>query len=226
MISAVIPTLNAEARLPACLAALAAAKELVAEIVVADGGSTDATEAIAQQYGARLLQGPAGRGAQLARGADAARKGRWLLFLHADTVLETGWPTECQPLLQDESTACVFSLAFDDDSWPARLIAAGGMARTVALAAPYGDQGLLISRTLYEEIGGFRPLPLFEDVEIVDRLVRKKGRRALRILKSRAVTSAERYRRDGYALRVAKNFLCLSLYRAGVSPAKIAALYA
>jgi hypothetical protein len=91
--------------------------------------------------------------------------------------------------------------------------------------SPYGDQGLLVSRTLYEAVGGYNSIPLFEDVDIIDRVVRMKGRRAIRVLKSTAVTAPDRYLRDGYVRRVIKNAYCLALYRAGVAPRKIAERY-
>lgn len=226
MLSVVIPTLNEAGRLPACLSALipAAIDGLVKEVIVSDGGSTDATAAIADDAGARFLAGPKGRGGQLARGAGAAR-GRWLLFLHADTVLEPGWESDARRLLIDEDKAGVFTLAFDGGRLAAKIVAAGAMLRTRIFASPYGDQGLLISRALYDRLGGFSDMPLFEDVDLVDRLVRHSGRRALRVFPSRAVTSPARYEKDGYMRRVAKNLACLAMYRAGVAPAKLAKLY-
>ena len=89
------------------------------------------------------------------------------------------------------------------------------------LALPYGDQGLLIARRLYDAVGGFAPLPLMEDVDLVRRL----GRRRLARIGARCVASAGRYRRDGYLCRSLRNLMCLSLYLAGVSPARIVRLY-
>jgi rSAM/selenodomain-associated transferase 2 len=226
-ISVIIPTLNAAERLPSCLAALAPAAiaGLVREVVVSDGGSWDATRAIAEAAGARVVVGDAGRGAQLARGASASR-GRWFLFLHADTVLEKTWRDEARALIDEgESRAGVFTLRFDRRGVAPFLVAAGAMLRTRTFAAPYGDQGLLVSRAVYDEVGGYRQMVLFEDVDLIDRLIRLKGRGALRVLKSRATTSAERYARDGYARRVVKNAYCFSLYRLGVAPEKIARIY-
>lgn len=226
-ISVVIPTLNAEGLLGACLAALAPAAiaGLVREVVVSDGGSTDATATIAEAAGARLIVGEKGRGGQLARGAAAAR-GAWLLFLHADTILEVAWAAEARALIEDGADrAGVFTLKFDRKGAAPSLVAAGAMVRTRIFVSPYGDQGLLVSRGLYDEVGGFRDLPLFEDVDFVDRLVRAKGRRALRIFAATATTSADRYAREGYATRVLKNAFCLSLYRLGFAPGKIAGFY-
>jgi hypothetical protein len=89
------------------------------------------------------------------------------------------------------------------------------------LRLPYGDQGLLLPKALYEEIGGFSPLPLMEDVDIVRRL----GRRRTALLRSRALTSAERFRREGYLRRSARNLTCITLYTLRVPIPVIRRLY-
>ena len=93
--------------------------------------------------------------------------------------------------------------------------------RVAVLALPYGDQGLLIHRSLYDRVGGYRPLPLMEDVDLVRRL----GRRRLTVLGAAAVTSARRWRQDGWLRRSARNLLCLTLFYAGVPAERIARLY-
>lgn len=90
------------------------------------------------------------------------------------------------------------------------------------LALPYGDQGLLIPRRLYDDVGGFTDQPLMEDIDLVRRL----GRRRIAMLRADAVTSARRYRDDGYLRRILRNQACLALYAAGASPERIAHLYA
>ncbi len=226
-ISVILPTLNAAALLPATLAALAPAAVigLVREVLVSDGGSTDATQAVAEAAGARFLAGEKGRGAQLMNGAAAAR-GRWLLFLHADTVLDASWADEAAALIAGgEGDAGVFTLKFGAPGLAPSIVAAGAMIRTRIFRSPYGDQGLLIARRLYDEIGGYSAMPLFEDVDIVDRLVRAKGSSVIRVLKSAAVTSPARYQRDGYAKRVVTNAFCLAMFRLGFAPEKIAKIY-
>ncbi|HUE45247.1 MAG TPA: glycosyl transferase family 2, partial [Aestuariivirgaceae bacterium] len=86
---------------------------------------------------------------------------------------------------------------------------------------PYGDQGLLISRRLFDQLGGYQPLVLMEDVD----LVRRIGRRRLTILDHDAVTSAERFLRDGYVRRTTRNLACLGLFYAGMAPDRIARFY-
>lgn len=228
MISVVIPTLNAERTLPEALAALvpAAVDGVVREVVVVDGGSSDHTRKVADISGAEFLLSKPGRGQQLAHGARAA-KGGWLLFLHADTVLEEDWHREAASFIQAvesgdiEPSAAAFRFRLDDKGLRPRLLEAVVRARCSLLRLPYGDQGLLISRKLYMEVGGFRDLPIMEDVD----LVRRIGRRRTTLLTADAVTSADRYRRDGYLRRALRNLTCLALYRAGLPINTIQRLY-
>lgn len=215
MLSVVIPALNAAATLGPCLAALGEAEE----IVVVDGGSSDSTAAIAEAAGARLVRSARGRGIQLAAGAAAARGG-WLLFLHADTILAPGWRSAAgRHIAGHPDRAACFRFRLDAGEARARLVEAGVALRVRLLGLPYGDQGLLVSRRLYGQAGGYRPLPLMEDVD----LVRRIGR--IERLSVGAVTSAERWRRDGWLRRSGRNLLCLALYRLGMSAERVARLY-
>lgn len=225
MISVVIPTLDAAASLAGALASLRPAIEgrLVGEVVVADGGSGDGTRETARAYGCVVVEGERGRGVQLARGAEAAR-GEWLLFLHADTRLSREWADEAGRFLAGAGAserAAVFTYALDDLSWKARLLERIVAARVRALGLPYGDQGLLIARELYQRLGGFGAVPLMEDVDLIRRL----GRGRITLLKATAVTSADRYRRDGYLRRMVRNATCLSLFFAGIPPRYLVRLY-
>jgi len=221
-VSIIIPTLNAASDLPRTLACFAEKAE-VREVIVVDGGSNDDTCAIARDSGAQVIDSEPGRGQQLSRGAEAA-SGDWLLFLHADTVLSDGWAQEVQnftDLHNDDDLAAVFAYALDDDAPQARRVERMVRLRCRALALPYGDQGLLISKRFYDALGGFEPMPLMEDVDIIRRI----GRRRLRYLQARAVTSAVRYHQGGYWRRPLFHLFCLALYFIGLSPKKIAKLY-
>lgn len=224
MISVVIPTLNAAETLPGVLRALvpAAVGGLVREVIVSDGGSSDATLDIAEDAGARLITGGAGRGAQLRRGCDVA-KGPWLLALHADTRLEAGWEAAAaEHVAYHPSQAGYCRFALDDSGLTARVWEAGVAVRCRVLGLPYGDQGLLISRALYDTVGGYPDWPLMEDVAIA----RALGRARLRPLTPRAVTSAAKFQRDGYLRRSLRNWVLLGRFLAGAEPERLARGYA
>jgi len=220
----VIPCLNAAATLPGTLDALARESgDGWACVTVADGGSADGTPAVASAAGARVIAAPRGRGPQLAAGA-AAGRAPWLLFLHADTRLGIGWRAAVERFAADpanERRAAYFRLRYDSARPAARRLERIVAWRSRALGLPYGDQGLLIARPFYEELGGFAPLPLMEDVDFVRRI----GRHRLAGLPADAVTSAARYERDGWLARPARNLLCLTLYAAGVAPRLIRRVY-
>ena len=221
-LSIIIPTLDAASELPATLAALAPGLEagLIRELILSDGGSGDGTAAVAEEAGAILVGGPRGRGGQLARGA-AEAQGEWLLFLHADTHLGEGWTRALFDHLRDHpGKAGHFRLAFRATGTGARLVSRWANLRARAFGLPYGDQGLLISRRLYDEVGGYPDIALMEDVAIA-RALRKR----LVPIAATAWTSAERYRRQGWLRRGTRNLMTLTRYLLGADPAKLARSY-
>jgi rSAM/selenodomain-associated transferase 2 len=223
VISVVIPTLDAAESLRECLDALEAARAdgLVTEVVVADGGSSDETAEAAAAAGARVVQSDGGRGGQLVAGC-AAATGAWLLVLHADTRLEAAWEEAARRHMAEQSgRAGWFRFRLDDAAAIARVWEAGVNLRSRVFGLPYGDQGLLISRALYEAVGGYRAQPLLEDVDLVRRL----GRGRLAEVPARAVTSAERFVREGYWRRSARNWRLLARYLAGARPEELARAY-
>ena len=229
LLSIVIPTLNAAGVLDPTLAAAADGiarfeeRGIPVEVVVADGGSRDGTADVARRYGALLVEAETGRGRQLAAGA-AAAAGAWLLFLHADTRPAPGWDEEVGAFIAqatNQGRAACFRFALDDRATAARLLERLVALRCRLFALPYGDQGLLIHRSLYEALGGFRPLPMMEDVD----LVRRIGRKRLAYLRTPAVTSAVRFRRAGYVPRMARNLCCLLLFSLGVRAETVARIY-
>lgn len=220
-LTVVLPTLNVAGSIDRAIETLEGGP--VAEIVVSDGGSFDGTAAIARAMGARVCAGPPGRGGQLAAGA-ALATGDWLLFLHADTRLGPGWRDRVSSFMRDPANverAAVFRLRFDDRAPAARRLERIVAWRVRVFGLPYGDQGLLLSRALYDGIGGFRPLPIMEDVDIVRRI----GRKRLTVLDCDAITSATRYRRHGYLMRPLRNLFCLALFFLGVPARWIVRVY-
>lgn len=212
-LSLIIPTLNAAAFLPRTLAALGD----VAEIIIVDGSSTDETVTIAIESGARVLTAPRGRGSQIAAGIAAATH-PWLLLLHADTSLSPDWPAAIH---DNTSQAGYFRFVLDSEDPRARRLERLVAWRGRVLGLPFGDQGLLIHRDLLREVGGMKPLPLMEDVDLIRRL----GRSRLVPLNADAVTSAHKWETQGYLRRSARNLLCLSLWFAGMPPRLIQRIY-
>jgi len=221
-VSVVIPTLNEEAGLPACLGALfeGVSAGVIRELIVADGGSSDGTLEIAEEAGAEVVRCAASRGGQLRAGA-AKAQGDWLLFVHADTVLSEGWSAAVEAHLTQADVAGYFALRFEKGGAAGRLVAGWANLRSRLFGLPYGDQGLLISRQLYEALGGFADIPLMEDVAIA----RQLGRARLVRLDAQAVTSPRKYQAQGWLRRGGRNLWTLLRYLVGVSPETLAAAY-
>jgi rSAM/selenodomain-associated transferase 2 len=218
----VIPALNADGPLRRLLPTLSSNK-LSLDVMVADGGSDDDTVGAAQRFGARVTAAEGGRGPQMRAGAEAAL-GDWLLLLHADSRLPDGWDETVAAFIADPAHAehaAYFRFALDDESSAARRLERMVAWRCRVLGLPYGDQGLLIARGFLDRLGGVPAMPLMEDVA----LVRRIGKQRLRQLDARLVTSAEKFRRDGYWRRSARNLLCLSLYFLGLPPAALRRVY-
>ena len=215
-ISVVIPALDEERHLAAAIQSVRAD----AEVIVVDGGSTDATREVAAREGARVLEAPKGRGRQLDEGARAAA-GEWLVFLHADTRLERGWADALRALSPDVAGGA-FRLAVDSPRAGFRAVERGVRLRLRLFALPYGDQGLFVRREAYARVGGMPHLPLMEDVAFVARL-RRAG--PLAFPSVRAFTSPRRWDRYGIVGTTLRNWSLLARYAAGESPERLARRY-
>lgn len=206
-VSVVIPALNEEATIGR---ALECTRLPGVERIVVDGGSTDATREVAHALGAdRVLRSRPGRAQQLDLGFRAA-SGDAILFLHADTRLESCWFEALQrALARPEVAGGAFRLKFESNRSIYRLIEAAVRLRCALGKLPYGDQGLFLRRKLLDENHGVLCVPIFEDLDLV-RLIRCSGRLAL--LESRAWTSARRYERNGVLLTLLYNSVALLTY--------------
>ncbi|MBS0267588.1 MAG: TIGR04283 family arsenosugar biosynthesis glycosyltransferase [Proteobacteria bacterium] len=228
MISVIIPARNAERTLAATLSALvpSAVDGLVKQVIVVDGGSTDSTADVADQAGADVVVSTRERGGQLAQGAAMARF-PWLLFLHAGTVLEEDWDRSAIAFMRGVDlgeralSAGAFTFRLDDKGIAPRVLEGLVHLRCKVLRVPYGDQGLLIPRQLFDAVGGYKNLPIMEDIDLARRL----GRRRLTMLDANAVTSAEQYKREGYLLHSMRSQICQMLYGAGLPIGMIARLH-
>lgn len=218
-ISVVIPTFNSELQLPKTLWSLMEGVDsgLIREVIISDGGSTDKTQNISINWGAKFVVGETSRGGQLRRGVSTAC-GDFLLIVHSDTILETGWSSELKSSLSD-GPFC-FSLAFNSSGIAPSLVAFWANLRTDFLRLPFGDQVLFLSMKLYHLAGGYPDQLLMEDVALVIAL---KAR--VRRLRCRAFTSAEKYQRQGWINRGIKNLILLIRYFLGTEPDILAKAY-
>lgn len=219
-LAVVIPVLFDSDVLRALLADIPPAGDI--EIVVVDASGGQAPVAVAdRRTDARVIHSRRGRGLQMNAGAHATTADV-LLFLHADSTLPSGWQDALRTL-PAEVAGGWFTFALDDTAWQARVIERLVRLRTRLFGLAYGDQGLFVRRRVFEELGGFSEWPLMEDVDFVRRL-NAAGLTVELPLPLR--TSARRWRRDGWLRRSARNLVLVSLYFAGVSPARLARWYA
>ncbi len=224
LVSIVIPTLDEQAELPALLDDLARLHGCW-EIVVADGGSSDATVAIARTHAAApavVLRPGGGRAAQLNAGARAAG-GDVLLFLHADSRLpRDAYASLAEAWRADDVCGGNFALRFDGDGVFERVLGAVYRLQR-SHGFYYGDSSVWVRRERFDELGGYREIPIMDDYDLVRRLERGPGR--TRCLPGPASTSARRWRAMGIPRTVLAWFAIRWLYIAGVSPARLVRLY-
>ena len=218
MLTVIIPTLNEAANLNHLLPALLGISP-VPEIVVADGGSSDATLEIVRRFPrVKLVLAPRGRARQMNAGARAAR-GEILLFLHADTALPPGGPEAATEALRTpEVVGGRFDVRFDSTRPIFSLIATMMNARSRLSGIATGDQAIFVRRPIYDALGGFPDIPLMEDVEFSRRL-KRQGR--LACLTLRVTTSARKWQREGAVRTILLMWTLRFLHFAGVQPARL-----
>lgn len=222
LVSIVVPVRGDSAPLVALLAQLPPRDGV--EVVVASTGPVDVAQQRlrAARPDVTWLDGAPGRGVQLNAGAAVAR-GVWLWFLHADSRVPAQW-WEAFATVDAAGTAVGGSFAFRlaSPAWQARWLERGVALRVRLFGLPYGDQGIFARRTVFQSLGGFKAVPLMEDVEFIRRL-KRHGR--LEHLSVGLQTSARRWEQRGWLRQSAANLVTLGLYGAGVSPARLARRY-
>jgi rSAM/selenodomain-associated transferase 2 len=214
-LSIIIPVFNESEVLEQTLSSLPTSSF---ELVVVDGGSTDHTVKIAAAYTDRILASRRGRGLQQHLGACRAR-GEVFLFLHADTFLPARFEILIRSALADPSFIMgAFRVRFFPSNAWLRLVARVANLRSRILKLPYGDQGLFVRRSDYFRVGGFKDLPIMEDVDLVRRLT-KLGK--LKIIPAEVRTSARRWEKQGFLLTTLRNWTIMMRYLSGSSPSAL-----
>lgn len=220
LVSVIIPTLNEAEVLPTTLERFRGVEGV--EIVVADGGSHDATCEVAGEAGAAVIEVVGGRAAQMNAGA-ARVSGRYLLFLHADTLLPDGFADTVRRTLDNPAAvAGAFRFRTDGSGLRMRLVEWGTNLRSTQGHRPYGDQGVFLEKRVFNELGGFADLPVMEDFDLVRRL-RRRGR--VVTVPDCVITSSRRWRRLGVLRTMLRNQVMILGYQAGVSSERLARFY-
>ncbi len=194
-----------------------------AEVILADGGSEDATRDVTARFpDVELVAGPRGRARQMNAGARRA-SGETLLFLHADTRLPDGaLPTIAAALDDARVVGGRFDVSFDSPRAVFRMIAFFMNLRSRWSGISTGDQAIFVRRSVFEAMGGYPDIALMEDIELCRRLKRRGGLAAIR---ARVTTSARKWEREGAIRTMALMWLLRFLYMAGVSPARLHGWY-
>lgn len=216
-VSVIIPTWNEVGYLESAI--WSARRNGAGEVIVVDGGSSDGTAALAAQWADCVLHTRRGRAAQMNLGAFQAR-GEILCFLHADCILSPGALRQAvHYLLRPNIAAACFRICHLSADWRFRLLDAGACARVRLWGWAYGDQGLVVRKQLFVQVGGFPDLPIFEDVALC-RQLRRFGRIVL--LPARVGASPRRWHRRNFWVVAATNWLLAAAYALGISPHQLA----
>jgi rSAM/selenodomain-associated transferase 2 len=219
-ISVIIPVLNEEKSIAATLTELQRLRP--EEMILVDGGSSDATREICQRFGVELYQSPPGRAAQMNFGAQRA-SGDVLLFLHADTRLPPSAFDDIRTALQERKVVGGrFDVQLDNPRPLLKLIGFMISLRSRLSKVGTGDQAIFVRREIFRELGGYPDIPLMEDVAL-SRALKRRG--TVACLRSRVVSSARRWETDGIGRTILKMWTLKTLYLLGISPVRLKRYY-
>lgn len=217
-VSVIIPTMNEAQRIGGCIESAARADE----IIIADGGSNDGTPEIARSMQAHVVASKTGRGIQQNTGASFATSDV-LLFLHADNRLSQDCITQIRKLAaSSESIAGAFKQRIDTRGLKYRLLEWGNLFRAKRRRLPFGDQGIFISRTLFNALGGFRDVPFLEDVILMKAI---SNDQEISVLPGPIIVDARRWKRNGVIRQTLINRSILKRFGKGASPDELIAEY-
>jgi rSAM/selenodomain-associated transferase 2 len=193
------------------------------EVIVVDGSSSGETIRTIQNQKVRTVIAERGRSKQMNRGASLAR-GDILLFLHADTTLPTSALQSISSAMEEKGiVGGAFDLSIQSDRPVFRIIEKAASLRSRITRIPYGDQALFIRKDYFQALGGFKEIPLMEDVEFMRRL--KKAGDEIYIIPEKVKTSPRRWETEGILYCTLRNWTIRSLYCLGVSPGKLMRFY-
>jgi len=213
----IIPALDEEATIGNAIDSARAAG--IGEIIVADGGSRDATVSIAKARGVKVIEGETMRARQLNRGAKVAT-GEALIFLHADTILPNGAPEAVRVVLECGVIFGGFRVEFLEPGL--RFVAWAINTRTAMTRAPWGDQAQFAHRETFLKHGGFKEIPIMEDYELARRM-KAEGKTIL--LPFTVITSGRRFLEKGLVRTALLNWAIIIAYHLGVEPERLAKWY-
>ena len=222
--SIIIPVLGEQERIGLCLKSLLTQGFSDSrQIIVVDGDPAGGTIDLIRNEDVLCLKSPPGRARQMNAGV-AVAEGQILLFLHADTTLPPGGLEKISRIMATRHyVGGAFDLAIDSDSLFLRYIARRASFRSRLNRIPYGDQAIFIDRTYFDSLGGFKEIPIMEDVDLMRRI--KRDRQKIHILRDRVTTSARRWEAEGPLYTTVRNQCLMLLYCLGVSPEKLIRFY-
>jgi len=218
MISVIIPVLNEEKHLPNLLNDLNSIKDQL-EIIVVDGGSTDQSINRAAEFKVKVIKSMSGKAIQMNKAAKVAQN-EYLLFLHADSRLPLNSLNALIKEYRKNLESASFYVSFNVEGFLYR--AYSKLSRINHYLFTYGDQGLLVKKQIFESLGGFKEIPIMEDIDFIKRL---KKKHTFKKLNYPIITSARRFKEHGAFIQQVKNILLVILFLIGVSPKRLAKYY-